>query len=308
MKIAHIHRAIRFRQADFLAPYISYNNDLRKRTVTTIGKSIPKLMNNSICGRTLYNHRNTKNFKLVYTEEAFDRNSKKITVKSIKLLDENVALFHHQKNEVHAKFPCIIGSAILDLSKLHMYQSYYEGFKSHIKDVHIMYMDTDSFVLYSRSPNFIEEMKTMKQEYLDCSNLPSNHPLNYEPNNANVLGKFKDETAGVPITEAVFLRPKLYSLKRADGEGVRRAKGVKRYVISQELHHEEYLNILRASGELYCLQRSIRARDFVNYTVEVRKKTLSSFCDKRFQINSVQSVPYGYEGPPLPPPSSDLYE
>ena len=70
---------------------------------------------------------------------------------------------------------------------------------SHITDVHIMHMDTDSFVLYSRSPNFIEEMKTMKQEYLDCANLPANHPLNYEPNNANVLGKFKDETAGVAI-------------------------------------------------------------------------------------------------------------
>jgi hypothetical protein len=81
MKITKIHRAISFTQSPFLAPYIEFNNNLRKAATTTLGKSIPKLMNNSIYGRTLYNHRNSKSFKLVYTEEQFDRQSKKLTVK-----------------------------------------------------------------------------------------------------------------------------------------------------------------------------------------------------------------------------------
>ena len=42
-----------------------------------------------------------------------------------------------------------------------------------------------------------------------------------------VLGKFKDELGGVPISEYVGLRPKMYSVITKEEE-IRKAKGVKR--------------------------------------------------------------------------------
>ena len=47
-----------------------------------------------------------------------------------------------------------------------------------------------------------------------------------------VLGKFKDECAGVPIAEYIGLRPKPYSILRAnekvtDEKVIKKAKGVK---------------------------------------------------------------------------------
>ena len=303
MRATKLHKAIRFRQSAFLAPYIDYNTEQRRLAQTATLKTLFKLLNNSVFGRTLYNHRRTKSFSLALNGRAFDANARKLTVKHVKLLSNNVALFHHEKNEVKAAFPCIVGSAILDLSKLHVYTLFYT-FKRHLTHVSLKYVDTDGFFLFSKSQNLFQELKTLKNDYLDCSNLSEGHPLFYPPLNAGIAGKLKDETAGAPISEAVFLRPKLYSLKYGINKESRRAKGVKKSVIARELHHKRFLETLLQSRELYVTQRSIQSRAFTNYTVETRRKALSCFDDKRKQLNLLQSVPYGYQGPP---PLSDDY-
>ena len=130
LKVIKIHRAIRFTQAPFLAPYIRYNNEQRKAATNAVAKNMFKLLNNSVYGRCLYSPRNTKSFKLAFDGAKFDLYSKKLSVKNINFLDDNVALFNFQKDEVRACHPNIIGSTVLDLSKLHMYRSYYYGFKN----------------------------------------------------------------------------------------------------------------------------------------------------------------------------------
>src|SRR5690606_18413503 len=233
--------------------------------------------------------------------KGFDRNSKKLTCKSVKLLGNNVALFHHVKNEVQCKFPTVVGSAILDISKHHMFSSFYFGFKQKISDLYLAYMDTDSFVLFSKSKNFYEELKAMKSEFLDTSNLPTNHPLCYPPFNKGKLGFFKDESAGDPIIEGIFLKPKAYSIKTASGKTIKRAKGVSKYVVNQNLTHDRYKKVLQESIEIYETCKQIRPRNFINFTVEQRKKALSAFCDKRHMIDEIRSVPYGYLGSHPPP-------
>ena len=73
----------------------------------------------------------------------------------------------------------------------------------------------------------------------DTSDYPKDHPL-YSATNKKVLGKIKDECPGVPIAENVGLRPKMYSILRADKKTIRTAKGVKRAVVKKLLHHEQY--------------------------------------------------------------------
>ena len=43
-----------------------------------------------------------------------------------------------------------------------------------------------------------------------------------------VIGKMKDECAGTPIAEYIGLRPKFYSVLRADEQLIKKAKGVKK--------------------------------------------------------------------------------
>ena len=54
----------------------------------------------------------------------------------------------------------------------------------------------------------------------------------------------KDECAGVPIAENVGLRPKMYSILRADEKTIRKAKWVKRAIVKKLLHHEQYKEAL----------------------------------------------------------------
>ena len=221
----------------------------------------------------------------------------------MKLLGNDVALFSHVKNEVLCKFPSVVGSAILDISKHHMFSSFYFGFKQKISNLYLAYIDTDSFILFSKSKHFYEELKTLKQDFLDTSNLPLGHPLNYPPHNKGRLGFFKDESAGDPITEGIFLKPKAYSIRVASGKTIKRAKGVSRYVVEQNLTHDCYKKVLQDSVDIYESCRQIQPHNFVNFTVEQRKKALSAFCDKRHMIDEIRSVPYGYQGT-MPPTSS----
>src|SRR5690606_14973806 len=170
---------------------------------------------------------------------------------------------------------------------------------------HLCYTDTDSFILFSKSQNFFNELKSLKVNFLDTSNLPESHPLSYPPHNKGTLGMFKDESAGDPITEAIFLRPKAYSLITSSGSNIKRAKGTSRCVVNQRLNHDRYKQVLQESIEIYESCRRIQPRNFTNFTVDQRKKALSAFCDKRHQLDEVRSVPYGFQG--TPPPQTSYY-
>ncbi|CAB4025991.1 Hypothetical predicted protein [Paramuricea clavata] len=61
----------------------------------------------------------------------------------------------------------------------------------------------------------------------DNSDYPKDSPY-YSAHNKKVIGKFKDEAAGVPVIEFVGLRSKMYSYVKESGGGGMTAKGVKK--------------------------------------------------------------------------------
>ena len=48
-----------------------------------------------------------------------------------------------------------------------------------------------------------------------------------------VIGKFKDEAAGMPITEFIGLRSKMYSYVKENNKNEKTAKGIRKYVIKK---------------------------------------------------------------------------
>ena len=49
----------------------------------------------------------------------------------------------------------------------------------------------------------------------------------------------KDECAGTPVVEFVGLKPKMYSILKADGGQERRSKGVKKPVVKEYILQEQ---------------------------------------------------------------------
>ena len=97
----------------------------------------------------------------------------------------------------------------------------------------------------------------------------------------------KDETSGKKITEFVGLRPKMYSFT-VEGEknpdSHHRAKGIAT-ATSKKLRHQDYLDQLHMPSETLLTNRRIGYKLHNVHTIEVQKRGLCAFDDKRFLLD-----------------------
>ena len=66
----------------------------------------------------------------------------------------------------------------------------------------------------------------------------------FDSTNKKVIGKFKDEAAGITIVEFIGLRSKMYSYVKDNGKNEKTAKGVRKYVIKKNITHENHKDCL----------------------------------------------------------------
>ena len=93
---------------------------------------------------------------------------------------------------------------------------------------------------------------------------------------------FKDEAAGIPITEFVGLRSKMYSYIKDIGIGGKTAKGIKKNVIKEDITHKDYKNTLSKNREMHHKMKTIRSQNHELSSYEINKVSLSCFDDKRY--------------------------
>ena len=154
------------------------------------------------------------------------------------IIDEDLAGVKIFKSEVELCKPIYIGQAVLNYSKLEMYNLFYNIVISCplLRNVSLLGGDTDSFFLAittQKDLNFNEVMGYLKPHF-DSSNYKDTHPL-FSLKNKAKLGCFKDETAGEEIEEMVLLRPKMYSMKLKD-DTIKRAKGISKSIVKSMKH------------------------------------------------------------------------
>ena len=71
LRLKKAHRAISFKQANFLKPFIEFNTEKRKNAKNVFEQDLFKLMNNSVYGKTMENVRKHGDYELVNTPERF---------------------------------------------------------------------------------------------------------------------------------------------------------------------------------------------------------------------------------------------
>ena len=200
VKVIKIHRIIKFKQDYICRDYIQNNTNKRATAKTEAEKDVRKLMNNSLCGRMCMNPLHFFQSKFLLDEEKIMKSVSKPTFKSITRY-RDCSQIEFIKKKIEYSSPVYVGVTILELSKLYMFDVFYNILQPSLKDLALHYMDTDSFVLsYSEGK--------VSDEHMDVSNLNIPIKTNYK-----VPGKFKHELGSRIIEEFIALSPKTYSFK-----------------------------------------------------------------------------------------------
>ena len=105
----------------------------------------------------------------------------------------------------------------------------------------------------------------------------------------------KDETAGIPISEFVGLKSKMYSFVTNDKKGCKTAKGIKKNVVTNVIKHEDYKDTLFDKSHMFHKMKIIRSQNHEIYSLEINKKSPSCFDDKQYiSSNGIDTLAYGY--------------
>ena len=282
LRLDGIHRAIEFDQSPWLKTYIDFNTQLRTAATNDFEKDFFKLMNNSVFGKMIENIRKHRNIKLVTTEEKYLRTVVRPNFKSGVLFGENLMGCEMGKIKVVMNKPVYLGQAILDLSKIVMYEFHYDYMvpKYGLEKLKLCYMDMDSLVYDIKTEDFYEDIADDVPARFDTSGYCPNRPLPVGLNK-KVIGLMKDELGGKIMTEFMALRPKLYSYKVLDGSEDKKCKGIKKCVVKKTLTFEDYKACLFNNSTEYRFQLMFRSAKHEVHTIEVNKVALNRDDDKR---------------------------
>ena len=184
--------------------------------------------------------------------------------------------------------------SILDLSKTLMYDFHYNYIKKKYGGkAKLLFTDTDSLTYGIETKDVYADL-WKDRDLFDNSGYAQDSPF-HDATNKKVIGKMKDEAGGVPITEFVGLRSKMYSYTKAGGGGGKTAKGVKKSVIKNDVKHENYRDMLFSQEQLRHTMRTIRSERHQLYSYELNKTSLSCFDDKRYILgDGVETRAYGH--------------
>ena len=89
MRLTKIHRALQFKQSDWMKKYIDFNTKKRMGATNDSEKYFFKLMINSVYGKTIKNLRKRINVRFVNNKKDFLRYTRKPTYVTHKLFNKN---------------------------------------------------------------------------------------------------------------------------------------------------------------------------------------------------------------------------
>ena len=179
--------------------------------------------------------------------------------------------------------PVYLGSSILEVSKILMYEFWYDYIKpKYQNNAKLFYMDTGSFIINIKTEDFYEDIVNDVDERFDTSNCECNRPLS-TGKNKKVIRLMKNELRGKIMKEFVALRAKTYSYLMDDNKEVKKAKGTNKCVIERILKFSDYENCLLDNEIVLKSQERFKSEAHNVYTEEVNRIVLGSNDDKRLQ-------------------------
>ena len=194
-----IKKILEYIHSNFMKPYIDFL--LEKKVIIKKNKDIGmsntfKILANSLFGVMMTKVGKFKDFKIVTKESQVDKQIKKRNFSCRNIINENLTILKMEKTSVTYNYQILIGSIILQNSKVHMFNYLHKIYPRLFGNYKMLYQDTDS--IYAK-------LNISHNKYLKI--LEENKDLFGEEN----IGQMEPELLDNPIKEFIALSSKCYS-------------------------------------------------------------------------------------------------
>ena len=125
----NIKKILEYKHDNFMKPYINFLFEKKSyyKSIGDIGMSNTfKILANSLFGVTMIRGERFKDFKIITNEAQVDKQIKKPNFSSRNIINQNLAMLEMEKTSVIYNYPNLIGSIILQNSKVHMHNYLYK--------------------------------------------------------------------------------------------------------------------------------------------------------------------------------------
>ena len=237
-----------------------------------------------------------RDIKLVITDKKRSKLVSEPNYHTMNYISEDLSIIKMKRKKVKMNKLIYLGVSILEISKLLMYEFWYDYMKPKYGDkVKLCYIDTDSFIVNIKTEDFYKDIANDVEKRFDTSNYECDRPLP-TGKNKKVIGLMKDELGRRVITEFVALRRKTYSYLTDDFKEDKKAKGTKKCVIKRTINFDDYKNCLLNGEVILKSQQRFISKGHEVYTENINKIALSSNDDKRIvSSDKITSYSYGYK-------------
>ena len=170
----NVKKILEFKHSNFMKPYIDFLFEKKSyyKKIGDIGMSNTfKILANSLFGVMMTKVDKFKDFKIVTRESQVDKQIKKPNFSCRNIINENLTILEMEKTSVTYNYPILIGSIILQNSKVHMFNYLYKIYPRLFGDYKVLYMDTDSIyaklnISHDKYLKILEENKDLFGKYI----------------------------------------------------------------------------------------------------------------------------------------------
>ena len=246
-----------------------------------------KILANSLFGVMMTRVEKFKNFKIVTNEVQVDKQTKKPNFNSRNIINDDLSILEMEKLSVVYCYPILIGSIILQNSKVRMYNYLYNIYpKLFGNDYKVLYMDTDS--IYAK-------FNMAHEKYLEI--LENNKHLF-----GKHIGQIEPEYLNNPIQEGVFLSSKCYSYICKNGipknehklkNNILHTKGISNSYSKQYIDHNLFKQTLFNNDKPCKISfNTISVKKQKISTKKITKNNIEFLNDKRYIEDIYSNIPH----------------
>ena len=284
-----VNKILEYKHSNFMKPYIDFLFEKKSyyKKNGDIGMSNTfKILANSLFGVMMTRCENFKDFKIVTKESQVDKQIKKSNFSCRNIINKNLTILEMKKTSVVYKYPILIGSIILQNSKVHMFNYLYKIYPQLFGDYKVLHMDTDS--IYAK-------LNISYNEYLKI--LKENEDL-FGKN----IGMMVTESLDNPIKEFIALSSKCYSYickndiennKNKLKNNVIHSKGISNSYKNKYIDHTLFKKTLLENMKPDKISfNNISVKNQQIKTNKIIKNNIEFLNDKRYISNISENIPH----------------